>query len=169
MVMAKIMMANLTNAALEYTSEQHSEYLKMYDIIRLRWRHLFGDKIQYNTNMFRAFILGMWKVENIPLADACLMLPELRSPNTQREYIYKLYDSKILSSNVYVGTDKTRRDHEASYGRGKASPSVWLNSDIREKVDLYLDEAVDEIVKLAASVTAHLQEHNRKPAKARSR
>ena len=167
--MAKAMMVNPTTASLKYTNAQHSDYLKMYDFIRLRWRHLFGDKIQYNTNMFRNFILGMWKVESIPLADACLMLPELRSPNTQREYIYKLYDGKIVSSDVCVGTDKSRRDHEASYGRGKASPSVCLNIEIRKKVDLYLDEAVGEIVKLATSVTAHLQEPNRKTARPRAR
>ena len=150
--MAKPITAERKGGILKYTMDQHSEYMKMMDFIRLRWRHLFNDKIQYKTNMFRSFILGMWKVESMPMADACLMLPELRSANTQREYIYKLYDNEIITSNVYVGTDKSRRDREGSYGRGRSSPLVWLSDDTRKKVDLYLDEAVDEILKMARDV-----------------
>lgn len=155
--MAKVRKPNKTPSLRSYTYFQYHEYLQMNDMIRLRWKYLFDGRPQYNTNLFRNFVIGMWKVESMSLADACLLLPELKSTNTQREYIYKLYDSNILNSVVYVGSDKNKRDEEKSYGRGKASPLVWLSDEARAKVDLYLDDAVDQLVNTATKITTSLR------------
>ena len=49
-----------------------------------------------------------------------------------------------------------------SYGRGKSSPLVWLSNETRSKVDVYLDEAIEEMIKTAGSVGSQSEEHGRR-------
>jgi hypothetical protein len=133
--------------ALKYSGAQHREYFKMIDLLRLRWKHIFNEKPQYSTTIFRSFILDMWKVDRVTLSSACNLIADMQSINTQREYIYRLCDDRIIESDVYVGSDKNKRELEDRFGRGRSSPLIWLSHEARAKVDLFLDNAIDEIAR----------------------
>ena len=118
--------------ALKYNSTQRREYLTMLDTVAQHWLRLFDDDTEFYSAVYWDLLTQLWK-ENKPIrrTDATRFMKSVKSATTAGKYI----DEAIQRGFI-------QESHNPQDARSKL---VTLSPDMREQLDAFFDEAIDEV------------------------
>jgi hypothetical protein len=118
--------------ALKYNCTQRREYLNMLDSVAQRWLKLFDDNTEFYSAVYWDLLTQLWK-ENKPIrrTDALRFMKSVKSATTAGKYIDEAIQQGFL--------------HENLNPQDARSKLVTLSPDMREHLDAFFDEAVDEV------------------------
>jgi hypothetical protein len=152
----------------KYSSGQHAEYLKMLSVIGTKWSHAMLEKPEYANSAGWNLLTNLWNRDKVKMSDAYTFLKELRSPTTQRKFILEAIRSEFVECSDRELTDElrgVRRGRRTTTNvsvsrRGAASPEIWLSARVRRSLDLLFDEAIEELIKVASTISAQASNEN---------
>ena len=118
--------------ALKYNCTQRREYLNMLDSVAQRWLKLFDDNTEFYSAVYWDLLTQLWK-ENKPIrrTDALRFMKSVKSATTAGKYIDEAIQQGFL--------------HESLNPQDARSKLVTLSPDMREHLDAFFDEAIDEV------------------------
>jgi hypothetical protein len=118
--------------ALKYNCAQRREYLNMLDIVAQRWLRIFNDNTEFYSAVYWDLLTQMWK-ENKPIrrTDALRFMKSVKSAVTAGKYIDEAIQQGFLCES-----------HNPQDARSKL---VTLSPEMREQLDAFFDEAIDEV------------------------
>jgi hypothetical protein len=160
--------------ATKFTKEQHLQYLNMLGVVGTRWQHVLLGLPEYQNSNGWGLLTNLWSQGRVKMSTAYSYMKELKSPTTQRSFILNaikaglvLCDDRdlMLELTGHKGDqqalekrralERRKNGRPGNSRRGLSSPEIWLSQELREKLDIFFDEAIDELVKAAEGITAH--------------
>ena len=118
--------------ALKYTDEQRREYLVMIDQIGRYWLRIFGNNKEFYSSDYWDLLSRIWKM-GVPVrkTDALNFMTAIKSTHTAGKYL-----DTAMQHGYLVETENPR---------DARSKLVDLSPDMRQRLDEFFDQAVDEL------------------------
>lgn len=162
--------------ATKYTNAQHVQYLNMLGVVGKRWEQALHGHPECQTSIGWNLLTNLWSQGRVKMTTAYSFMKELKSSTTQRSFILNAIRAGLILCNdatlmvELTGTEEERRalakrrsteqkrkgkTGDKDYGRrGLSSPEIWLSHAFREKLDVFFDEAIEELIKAASAIEA---------------
>lgn len=124
---------------LKFSEDQRQQYLLMTDRIGGGWIHLFGDNTEFYSAAYWDLLTGIWRVRGpVRKTDALKMMKAIKSAHTAGKYI-----DTALQSGILVEEDNPQ---------DARSKLLRLSPDMRQKMDVFFDEAVEGVLSTARKI-----------------
>lgn len=125
--------------AADYTGRQRGEYLAMTDRVGRRWLDVFAGNTKFYSAAYWDLLTGLWRRDGpVRKTDALGFMTAVRSAHTAGKYIDEAIREGLVDESV--NPDDAR------------SKLVALAPDMRRRLDVFFDVAVDEMRAAAARV-----------------
>jgi len=125
--------------AADYTGRQRGEYLAMTDRVGRRWLDVFAGNTKFYSAAYWDLLTGLWRRDGpVRKTDALGFMTAVRSAHTAGKYIDEAIREGLVDESV--NPDDAR------------SKLVALAPDMRSRLDVFFDVAVDEMRAAAARV-----------------
>lgn len=134
-----------------YTREDQDAYFRMLAVVGTRWVEAIGRADYRNTTGWN-LLTRLWREGRVKMSAAYEFIPEVRSPTTRRAWIQKAIADGIVECSDAQLTRQLRGGKKPSLPRGQSSLDIWLNSEISAKIDAFMDDVLDELLRTADSV-----------------
>ncbi len=124
---------------LKYNADQRREYLFMIDRIGRQWLDVFEGNTEFYSAVYWDLLTGIWKRGGeVRKTDAAKLMVGVKSTQTASKYVDQAIERGILL--------------ERENPKDARSRLVYLTPDMRERLDAFFDQAVDELRQAAARV-----------------
>lgn len=137
-----------------YSRDDQDTYFRMLAVVGTRWVDAIGRADYRNTTGWN-LLTRLWREGRVKMSAAYEFIPEVKSPTTRRQWIQKAIADGIVECSDERLVQQLRSGKKPSLPRGQNSPDVWLNSAIRAKIDAFMDDVLDELLKTADRVRVH--------------
>ncbi|HKT19364.1 MAG TPA: hypothetical protein VJR47_15050 [Stellaceae bacterium] len=137
-----------------YSQEDQDAYFRMLAVVGTRWEEAIGRADYRNTTAWN-LLTRLWRARRVKMSAAYDFMPEVKSPTTRRLWLQKAIADGVIDCADAALVAALRRGQKPALPRGQNSPEVWLNPEISAKIDRFMDDVLDELLKTAASVRAH--------------
>ena len=137
-----------------YTQEDQDAYFRMLAVVGTRWEEAIGRADYRNTTAWN-LLTRLWRAKRVKMSAAYDFMPEVKSPTTRRLWLQKAIAEGIVECADARLVAQLRGGKKPSLPRGQSSPEVWLNAEIAAKIDRFMDDVIDELLKTADGVKAH--------------
>ena len=137
-----------------YTPEDQDAYFRMLAVVGTRWEDAIGRGDYRNTTAWN-LLTRLWRAKRVKMSAAYDFMPEVKSPTTRRLWIQKAIADGVVDCADERLVTALRSGKKPALPRGQNSPEIWLNAEIAGKIDRFMDDVLDELLKTAASVRAH--------------
>jgi hypothetical protein len=118
--------------ALQYNDEQRREYLSMIDNIAQHWLRVFDQNTELYSAVYWDLLTRIWKSDRpVRRTDALRFMTSVKSAATAGKYINEAIRQRFLRE--YPNPQDAR------------SKLLELSPDLRERLDVFFDNAVDEV------------------------
>jgi len=126
---------------LKYTSQQRQEYLKMTERNGLNWVEVFQGNVEFYSAPYWDLLTGIWKYDSpIRKTDATKLMKSIKSAQTAGKYVESAIQHGFL--------------HEVDNPKDARSKLLELSSDMKVRLDVFFDKAVDELRNASRNVDA---------------
>lgn len=137
-----------------YTREDQDAYFRMLAVVGTRWVGAIGRADYRNTTGWN-LLTRLWREGRVKMSAAYEFMPEVKSPTTRRLWIQKAIAEGIVECSDTRLVRQLRTGKKPSLPRGQNSPDVWLNLEVRAKIDAFMNDVLDELLKTANAVKEH--------------
>lgn len=138
-----------------YGQEDRDAYFRMLAVVGTRWEDAIGRADYRNTTGWN-LLTRLWREKRVRMSAAYDFLPDVKSPTTRRIWIQKAIADGIIECSDARLVGQLRSGKKAALPRGQNSPDIWLNPEIAAKIDVFMDDVLDELLKTADRVKAHM-------------
>jgi hypothetical protein len=138
-----------------YTPEDQDAYFRMLAVVGTRWEDAIGRADYRNTTAWN-LLTRLWRAKRVKMSAAYDFLPDVKSPTTRRLWIQKAIADGIVDCADARLVKQLRSGKKPALPRGQNSPEIWLTAEIAAKIDAFMDDVLDELLKTAERVKAHL-------------
>ena len=117
---------------LKYTDEQRREYLEMTDRVGQHWLQVFGNNKEFYSSDYWDLLSRIWKI-GVPVrkTDAINFMIAIKSSHTAGKYL-----DTAMQHGYLIETENPR---------DARSKLVDLSPEMRQRLDIFFDRAVDEM------------------------
>ena len=136
-----------------YTREDQDAYFRMIGVVGTRWESAIGRADYRNTTGWNV-LTRLWREGRIKMSAAYDFMPDVKSPTTRRLWIQKGIADGIIECSDSALARQLRSGKKPKLPRGQNSPDIWLNAEIGAKIEAFMDDVLDELLKAARAVTA---------------
>jgi hypothetical protein len=140
-------------AVARYTREDQDAYFRMLGVVGTRWEGAVG-RADYRNSIGWNLLTRLWREGRIKMSTAYDFMPDVKSPTTRRLWIQKAIADGIVESSDAALVRQLRSGKKPKLPRGQNSPDIWLNAEIRAKIDAFMDDVLDELLKTARDIRA---------------
>jgi hypothetical protein len=118
--------------ALQYNDGQRREYLSMIDNIAQHWLRIFDQDTEFYSAVYWDLLTRIWKSDRpVRRTDALKFMTSVKSAATAGKYINEAIRQEFLRE--YPNPQDAR------------SKLLELSPDLRERLDVFFDNAVGEV------------------------
>ncbi|MGH8428720.1 MAG: hypothetical protein ACRES7_12225 [Gammaproteobacteria bacterium] len=121
----------------------------MLAVIGTRWEDAIGHA-NYRSRTGWDLLTRLWREKRIKMSAAYEFMPDIKSPTTRRMWIQKAIADGVIECSDAQLARQLRSGKKPSLPRGQNSPDIWLNPKISAKIDAFMDDALDELLKTAS-------------------
>ena|ERR1051326_2151562 len=150
----------------KYARDDYEAYFGMLGVLGTRWEIAVGHPGYRNSTGWH-LLTKLWRQGPTKMADAYAFLTEIKSADKKRKLVEGAIKDELIECSDAMLVRKIRGKLQEGENpeprRGKVSPDIWLSSEMNERIDIFLDEVIDELIKTAASIKARLRA-TRQPA-----
>ncbi len=139
-----------------YTQEDQDAYFRMLAVVGTRWEEAIGRADYRNTTAWN-LLTRLWRARRVKMSAAYDFLPDVKSPTTRRLWIQKAIADGIVECADARLVKQLRGGKKPALPRGQNSPEIWLNAETGAKIEVFMDDVLDELLKTADRVKAHLR------------
>jgi hypothetical protein len=126
--------------SLQYNDEQRREYLNMTDNIGQHWLRVFDQNTEFYSAVYWDLLTRLWKSDRpVRRTDALKFMNSVKSAATAGKYINEAIRQRLL--------------HEYPNPQDARSKLLELSPDIRERLDVFFDNAVGEMRQANQSIS----------------
>jgi hypothetical protein len=126
--------------SLQYNDEQRREYLNMTDNIVQHWLRVFDQNTEFYSAVYWDLFTRIWKSDRpVRRTDALKFMTSVKSAATAGKYINEAIRQRLL--------------HENPNPQDARSKLLELSPDIRERLDVFFDNAVGEMRQANQSIS----------------
>ena len=126
--------------SLQYNDEQRREYLNMTDNIAQHWLRIFDQNTEFYSAVYWDLLTRLWKSDRpVRRTDALKFMNSVKSAATAGKYINEAIRQRLL--------------HEYPNPQDARSKLLELSPDIRERLDVFFDNAVGEMRQANQSIS----------------
>lgn len=136
-----------------YSREDQDAYFRMLGVVGTRWVGAIG-RADYRNSTGWNLLTRLWREGRIKMSGAYEFMPDVKSPTTRRLWIQKAIADGVVECSDARLVRQLRNGRKASLPRGQNSPDVWLNSEIAAKIDGFMDDVLDELLRTARGIRA---------------
>ncbi len=136
-----------------YTRDDHEAYFKMLAVVGTRWEEAIG-RADYRNPTGWNLLTRLWREGRVKMSGAYEFIRDVKSPTTRRIWIQKAIADGIVDCSDAVLTRALRSGKKPALPRGQASPDIWLSAKIAAKIDVFMDDVLDELLRTADDVKA---------------
>lgn len=124
---------------LRYSAEQRKLYLNMTDKIGAGWVEVFQGDTEFYSAAYWDLLTNIWR-QDAPVrkTDALRFMTGIKSAHTAGKYIESALQRGILL--------------EAENPQDARSKLVTLSPDMRDRLDRFFDQALDEVRQMSAGL-----------------
>lgn len=137
-----------------YTPDDQDAYFRMLAVVGTRWEEAIGRADYRNTTAWN-LLTRLWRAKRVRMSAAYEFMPEVKSPTTRRLWLQKAIADGVVDCADARLVAALRAGKKPALLRGQNSPEVWLDTAISAKIDRFMDDVLDELLKTAAGVKAH--------------
>jgi hypothetical protein len=137
-----------------YTQEDQDAYFRMLAVVGTRWEEAIGRADYRNTTAWN-LLTRLWRAKRVRMSTAYDFMPEVKSPTTRRLWLQKAIADGVVECADARLVAALRAGKKPALPRGQNSPEVWLDAEIGAKIDRFMDDVLDELLKTAEGVKAH--------------
>lgn len=124
---------------MKYNDDQRREYLIMTDKIGMGWVEIFEGNTEFYSAAYWDLLTGMWRQKDpVRKTDALGFMKAIKSAHTAGKYVESALSYKLL---VEMDNPIDAR-----------SKLLTLSEDMRTKLDVFFDNAVNEVRKANQSI-----------------
>lgn len=124
---------------LKYKSDQHKEYLGMCDRIGNHWIDVFKGDTDFYSSAYWDLLTEMWRHKApVRKTEAVRFMKAVKSAHTASRYIGSAVAKGLL---IETGNPEDAR-----------SKLVMLSPEMRRRLDLFFDAAIDELKRSSESI-----------------
>lgn len=134
-----------------YTREDQDAYFRMLAVVGTRWVDAIGRADYRNTTGWN-LVTRLWREGRVKMSAAYEFIPDVKSPTTRRQWILKAIADGIIECSDIGLVRQLKSGKKPSLPRGQNSPEIWLNSNISAKIDAFMDDVLDELLKTSDGV-----------------
>jgi hypothetical protein len=134
-----------------YRREDQDAYFKMLGVVGTRWEGAIGRADYRNTTGWN-LLTRLWREGPIKMSAAYEFMPDVKSPTTRRLWIQKAIADGIVECSDARLVRQLRSGKKPSLPRGQNSPDIWLNSEIAGRIDRFMDDVLDELLRTANGI-----------------
>lgn len=134
-----------------YTRAEHEAYFKMLAVVGTRWEDAIGHP-EYRNSTGWNLLTRLWREGRVKMSSAYEFMRDVKSPTTRRLWIQKAIADRIVECSDDHLVRQVRSGRKPSLPRGQNSPDIWLNPEIVAKIDAFLDDVLDELLRTAEQV-----------------
>lgn len=132
---------------LQYNAEQRMEYLNMTQSIGMNWLEVFKGNTEFYSAPYWDLLTSIWKSGGaVRKTDAAKFMKSIKSAQTAGKYVESAIEHGFL--------------HEEDNPRDARSKLLALSPEIKERLDIFFDEAVKELRKACKKVESALPANN---------
>jgi hypothetical protein len=136
-----------------YAREDHEAYFRMLAIVGTRWEEAVG-RAEYRSQTGWNLLTRLWREGRVKMSTAYEFMREVKSPTTRRLWIQKAIADSIIECSDTGLMRELRKGRKPALPRGQNSPDIWLNPEIAAKIDAFMDDVLDELLRTARDVSA---------------
>jgi len=125
----------------------------MLGVVGTRWEGAIG-RADYRNSTGWNLLTRLWREGRIKMSAAYDFMPDVKSATTSRLWIQKAIADGIIECSDAALVRQLRSGKKPKLPRGQNSPDIWLNAEMRAKIDAFMDDVLDELLKTARDVTA---------------
>jgi hypothetical protein len=126
--------------SLQYNDEQRREYLNMTDNIVQHWLRVFDQNTEFYSAVYWDLFTRIWKSDRpVRRTDALKFMTSVKSAATAGKYINEAIRQRLL--------------YEYPNPQDARSKLLELSPDIRERLDVFFDNAVGEMRQANQSIS----------------
>ncbi len=126
---------------LQYTADQHREYLNMIDRVGRNWLDVFEGDSDFYSAAYWDLLTGIWKKGGeARKTDATSLMLGIKSAQTASKYLETAIERQFLL--------------EKENPKDARSRLVVLTADMKSRLDLFFDKAVGELKTASKQVEA---------------
>ncbi len=131
-----------TDGKMIYIADQHREYLEMINRIGSHWLTVFGDDTRFYSAAYWDLLTELWRAEApVRKTDALKFMTAVKSAHTAGKYV-----ETALAESLLVETENPE---------DARSKLVSLSPGMRDRLDVFFDNAVGELRRSAETVNAN--------------
>jgi hypothetical protein len=134
-----------------YAREDQDAYFRMLAVVGTRWEDAIGNAGYRNSTGWN-LLTRLWREGRTKMSTAYEFIPDVKSPTTRRLWIQKAISDGIVECSDARLVRQLRSGKKPSLPRGQNSPDIWLNSEIGTKIDRFMDDVLDELLKTASGI-----------------
>jgi hypothetical protein len=138
-------------AGSRYSREDQDAYFRMLGIVGTRWEGAIGRADYRNTTGWN-LLTRLWREGRIKMSAAYEFMPDVKSPTTRRLWIQKAIADGIVECSDPQLVRQLRSGKKPALPRGQNSPDIWLNPEIAAKIDRFMDDVLDELLRTASGI-----------------
>jgi hypothetical protein len=136
-----------------YTRADQDAYFSMLSVVGTRWESAIGHADYRNSTAWN-LLTRLWREGRIRMSAAYDFMPDVKSPTTRRLWIQKAIADRIIDCSDATLVRQLRSGKKPKLPRGQNSPDIWLNAAISAKIDAFMDDVLDELLRTAGTVKA---------------
>lgn len=132
---------------LKYKSEQRVEYLNMTEKIGMNWLEVFQGNSEFYSAPYWDLLTSIWKYgQPVRKTDAAKFMKGIKSAQTAGKYVESATENGFL--------------HEENNPMDARSKLLALSPGMKERLDIFFDQAVEELRKTSKKVESAVPSKN---------
>jgi hypothetical protein len=136
-----------------YAREDHEAYFRMLAVVGTRWEEAVG-RAEYRSQTGWNLLTRLWREGRVKMSTAYEFMRDVKSPTTRRLWIQKAIADGIIECSDPGLTHDLRKGGKPALPRGQNSPDIWLDPKIAAKIDAFMDDVLDELLRTAGGIRA---------------
>ena len=125
--------------ALKYNNAQHKQYLEMTDEVGRNWLQVFEGNTDFYSAAYWDLLTNIWRVGGpVRKTDALRYMTGIKSAHTASKYV-----ETSIKKGFLIETDNPE---------DARSKLLSLSPDIRQRLDLFFDTAIDNVERSSQAV-----------------
>lgn len=121
-------------------------FVRLINMFGTEWAAAIGDQ-EYRNSTSWNLLIRIWDADRVKMSTAYEFMRDVKSPTTKRHWIQKAIADGILECSDVELARKLKSGETTSLPRGHHSPNIWLNKKVAARIDLFLDNMLEQILK----------------------